>query len=149
MLLLLLLSMVLSVQLASSLTTHARAPRPHCIIPAPPMLPKITDCLHIVRDIRLQNDEVHNRIFTVSRRRGSNIHLPNTWWDHVPHSTCAIHLDMADGRWDGHDELRLNDVLKTAEEVIEECLVPRSTDRWGGSEGVSSSTQLLHRIADF
>lgn len=68
--------------------------------------------------------------------------MPNTWWDHVPHSTCAIHLDMIDGRENAYDELRLDDVLKTAEEVIEECLVPRAKDNWPGTDGVSSSLSL-------
>ena len=44
---------------------------------------------------------------------------------------------MIDGRADASDSLRLNDVLRTAEEVIEECLTPRATEGWGGSEGVS------------
>lgn len=120
--------------------------RPHCRIPAPRQLPKITDCLHVVRDIRIQNREVHNRLFTISRRRQSNFHVPTTWWDHVPHSTCAIHLDMINDRPDASDELRLEDVLKTAEEVIEECLVPRSTERWGGSDGVSRSLSSHHGL---
>lgn len=55
----------------------------------------------------------------------------------MPHSTCAIHLDMVDGRLDASDLIRLEDVFRAAEEVIEECLVPRLAERWEGSEGVS------------
>ena len=137
MLFLFVLQVLLSALPITSLGAVALAPKPHCRIPPPPLLPKITDCLHIVRDIRLQNEQFRHRMFTVSRRPASNLHLPNTWWDHVPHSTCAIHLDMIDDRLDASDLLRLEDVFRAAEDVIEECLVPRVTERWPGSEGVS------------
>ena len=138
MLFLLLLQVLLSELAITSIVVAAYAPKPHCRLPAPPLLPKITDCLHVVRDIRIQNEQVRDRIFTASRRRGSNLHLPNTWWDHVPHSTCAIYLDMVNDRQDASDLLRLEDVFRVAEEIIEECLVPRLAERWEGSEGVSS-----------
>ena len=137
MLFLLLLQVLLSELAITSIVVPTYAPKPHCRLPAPPILPKITDCLHIVRDIRIQNEQVRDRIFTASRRRGSNLHLPNTWWDHVPHSTCAIYLDMVNDRQDASDMLRLEDVFRAAEEIIEECLVPRLAERWEGSEGVS------------
>ena len=137
MLFLLLLQVLLSALPITVFVAANYAPKPHCRIPAPRLLPKITDCLHIVRDIRIQNEQVRHRMFTVSRRGGSNLHLPNTWWDHVPHSTCGIHLDMVNDRLDASDILTLEDVFRTAEEVIEECLVPRLAERWEGSEGVS------------
>ena len=117
--------------------TPVSRPRPQCQLPAPRLLPKLTDCLHVIRDIRMQADRLQHRLLTISRREGSNIHVPNTWWDHVPHSTCAIQLDMVDRYPDGSDTLRLDDVLRTAEEIVEECLTPRPIERWGGSEGVS------------
>ena len=144
MLFLLLLQVLLSALPITSFIAAAYGPKPHCRLPAPLQLPKITDCLHVVRDIRLQNEQVRHRIFTASRRRGSNLHLPNIWWDHVPHSTCAIHLDMVDGRLDASDLLSLEDVFRTAEEIIEECLVPRLVERWEGSDGVSPIQALLH-----
>ena len=139
MLLLLLFQILVTVQPIVSLITARRPlPRPHCLRPAPPQLPNITDCLHVIRDLRLQAAETHDRAFTVSRRTSSNIRLPNRWWDHVPHSTCAVLLDMIDSRQDASDELRIMDVFRTAEWVIEECLTPRETERYGGSEGVST-----------
>lgn len=140
----LLLQILLFIQPISSIP----GTRPHCRMPAPPQLPEINDCLHVIRDIRIQARQTHNRLFTISRRRQSNFHVPTTWWDHVPHSTCAIHLDMINDRLDASDELRLDDVLKTAEEVIEECLVPRGKDRWPGTDGVSQSPSRHYHIRD-
>ena len=144
MLIFLLLHILLFIQPISSIPGN----RPHCRIPVAPRLPKITDCLHVIRDIRIQSHQNHNRLLTISRRRQSNFHVPTTWWDHVPHSTCAIHLDMINDRPDASDELRLDDVLKTAEEVIEECLVPRAKDRWPGTDGVSRSPPRHYRLRD-
>ena len=139
MLLLNLFNLFLSLQSVHSLATVGHDPRkPNCKRPAPRLLPKITDCLHVIRQIRTQAAETHNRLFTVSRRSSSNIHMPTIWWDHVPHSTCAIHLDMANNRLDASDEMRLVDVMRTAEELVEECLNPRINEGWHGSTGVSA-----------
>ena len=140
MLLLNLFSLFLAIHPVHSLATAFHNPRkPNCIEPAPRRLPKIEDCLDVIRQIRKQAADSHNRLFTVSRRISSNIHMPTTWWDHAPGSTCAIHLDMIDRRSDASDEMRLIDVLRTAEEIIEECLSPREFEGWEGTTGVSAS----------
>lgn len=138
MLLLLLLQILLTIQPIDSHITARQLPVPHCFHARPraPGLPKITDCLHVIRDLRSQAAESRDRYFTVSRRISSNMRVPNTWWDHVPHSTCAIHLDMIDSRPDASDEARIIDILRTAEWLIEECLTPRANEGWDGSEGV-------------
>ena len=55
---------------------------------------------------------------------------------------------MINDRPDASDELRLDDVLKTAEEVVEECLVPRAKDRWPGTDGVSQSQSRHYHFRD-
>ena len=139
MLLLSLFSLFLVIHPIASLATAFYNPRrPNCIKPAPRHLPKIEDCNLVIRQIRAQAEETHNRLFTVSRRMSSNIRMPTTWWDHTPRSTCAIHLDMIDRRSDASDEMRLIDVLRTAEEIIEECLTSREYEGWESTTGVST-----------
>lgn len=134
-----LLSLFLAIHPINALATVFHNPRrPNCIEPAPRHLPKIEDCNRVIRQIREQAEETHNRLFTVSRRISSNIRMPTIWWDHTPRSTCAIHLDMIDRRSDASDEMRLIDVLRTAEEIIEECLTPREYEAWEGTTGVSA-----------
>ena len=144
MLLLNLLSLFLAIHPIHSLATAFYNPRkPNCIEPAPRHLPKIKDCLPVMHQIIMQAAETHNRLFTVSRRASSNIHMPTTWWDHAPRSTCAIHLDMIDRRSDASDEMRLIDVLRTAEEIIIECLTPREHEGWKATIGVSAFFAVL------
>lgn len=108
--------------------------QPHCTNDPNEEAPKFSDCIDVISYVERQVSETGNRLFTASRRQGSNIHLPNLFWDHLPGSTCGVRLDMVIGREDSHDELRMSDIAFAGQKVMDACLSPgrqrRTTAGW-------------------
>ncbi len=102
---------------------HTTAP-PTCVDPPTQDPPKLSDCEHVIRHIQRMLAETGNPLYTASRRTHSNVHCPILYWDHLPRSTCGVRLDMAEGREDATDDLRLSDVAYAANLIMRDCLTP-------------------------
>ncbi|KAL8717430.1 MAG: hypothetical protein Q9181_008329 [Wetmoreana brouardii] len=97
-------------------------PRATCADPPPENPPKLSDCDHVISYLGRITRETGNPLYTASYREGSNIHLPNVFWDHLPKSTCGVKLDMVVGLEDASDALRLSDIAYAARTITDECL---------------------------
>ena len=125
--------------------------RPRCQHPIPKYLPEVSDCQHILDDIRKQARDTGNPLFTASRGHSSNMELPNLYWDHIPKSTCAVYIDLIESKFDSTDVLRLGDVLEAMLAIADECKLPDSNrqlnegwDVTGRHKYINISIERLH-----
>ena len=103
--------------------------QPTCADPPTEDPPKLIDCIHVISHIQRLVAETGNPLYTASRREGSNIHMPNLFWDHIPDSSCGVRLDMIDTKQEALDYMHLSDVAYAAQKIMEKCISPESAVR--------------------
>jgi len=116
--------------LSPSHLPSALAQIPTCADHPAGLLPKLSDCHHVISWIERQIAETGNPLYTAARREHANFHLPNIFWDHLPESTCGVRLDMVEGKGQASDEVRLSDIAFATQKVVTKCL-----ERERGFEG--------------
>ena len=120
--------------------------QPHCAEPRTRRPPKYTDCEQVIRLIEQKAMHTGDPLCTASRRYDADIRLPKSFNAAMFRNTCAVNLNMAEGREYSMDSLHLSDVAFVAQTILEECLTPRilapATEGWmtTGRSGIINVT---------
>ena len=108
--------------------------QPHCAKPPTRIPPKYFDCGQIIRLIEHKATYTEDEPVVASRRGGFDTQLPRSFNAAMTGNTCAVRLDMVEGREYAVDRFRFSDVAHAAQVILEECLAPRilapATEGW-------------------